>query len=138
MLKTRKCVIILLAQEIDERSVHMVKGWLEQHVPAWKDFAIKSCGKYLGVLIGPSASKDAWKSVLGKFDLRVRDIATSQASPCISAFSYNMRAGLVLSYGGFYFVLGNPLDGPPAGAPKPQNPKTPKPLSFEKIILKEN
>ena len=61
-LNGKKCVFIPLWHY----NAQKVALNLEQYIPHWRNFLIRSFGKYLGFLIGPGAINQEWDCILSK------------------------------------------------------------------------
>ena len=81
-----------------EHIIDIIRNWLAEHIPKWKDFTIQSYGKYLGFMLGPDANLHQWKAPLSKWRDRTGAIAATAAPASISCALYNMRAVGVLMY----------------------------------------
>ena len=97
-LKPKKCIIVPLAEVVNDIVVSNIKSWLCTHIPPWKDFIIQSYGKYLGYIIGPAADSQQWQSPISKWRARTHAIASSAAPTSVSCALYNFRAAGVLQF----------------------------------------
>jgi len=97
-LKPSKCVLVPVAIEASVHNVQIIRKWLEQYLPPWSDFLIKSSGKYLGVIIGPNDANDNWEKPLAKFCERVTQIAGQDLPMELAASKFASKAVSVLGY----------------------------------------
>jgi hypothetical protein len=96
-LKPAKCKLIPLVRDFDHAKL-LISSWLEQNLPAWKDFEVVPCAVYLGFFLGPRALSKQWEAPFKKFKQRVQAIAHARAPASITAYTYNSKAVPVLSY----------------------------------------
>ena len=54
-LKPKKCVIVMTAAMLNADNIAMMRHWLNNVIPAWKDIQITDAPKFLGFLLGPAA-----------------------------------------------------------------------------------
>lgn len=91
-LKPKKCVAVPTSAVLDDSLRRCIATWLQDHIPAWRDFNIASCGKYLGFHLGPSSSEKQWVAPSAKWRLRAKEIASSHCPSSAAALTYNTRA----------------------------------------------
>ena len=76
-LKPRKCNMILTVCECSVGTLRTIRRWLQLWFPAWAGFQICDTAKYLGLYLGPQASKHQWKLPLDKFTNKYREMGRS-------------------------------------------------------------
>ena len=76
----------------------MVKDWLTEHCPPWKDMLICNAAKYLGIYLGPLASPLQWPKALGKFQDRIGCIHSAQLPAQLARRQYISKAAPTLGY----------------------------------------
>jgi len=97
-LKPAKCVVVPISAPLDDNLARIIKEWLAQHIPCWKNFKIQSAGKYLGIVMGPRAGALQWKAPMQKFRQRAQAIGSTHAPLSIASHLYNVHAVSVLLY----------------------------------------
>ena len=97
-LKPPKCVIVLTARACSDHNCQVIKEWLSESCPAWKDMAICSAAKYLGFYLGPASAPLQWKKALVKFQDRVNHIHSCQLPAELAASQYRIKAVPILGY----------------------------------------
>jgi hypothetical protein len=97
-LKPVKCVIVPTSHTLDVHIALRIKTWLQENIPDWINFNIKSAAIYLGFLLGPTAGSTQWDKLMRKYLARARAIGATHAPFNISAYMYNSKAVSVLAY----------------------------------------
>lgn len=102
-VKPSKCVIIPLKR--DERGPEATKqryrALIAECVPAWRDFKVVDKATYLGVLLGPGATRtDQWAAPLDKLRRRIGELASGRLAPSLSSKLFGSRIASVVSYVG--------------------------------------
>ena len=78
--------------------MNLIRLWLKEHIPKWAEFAICSNGKYLGFVIGPTASTAQWCGAIDKYKSRVKEINSAGITAKFAISRYNQTAVPVFSY----------------------------------------
>ena len=94
-LKPNKCVLIPLWSCDLGKNFHIL---LKEELPVWRDFAISSKGKYLGVWLGPGAVDTSWNEPLKKYMAQCEYIASLKLGMASTALLYRIFALPVLSF----------------------------------------
>jgi len=97
-LSPRKCVIVLNSVRTTAENIAVVRAWLRDNLPAWANFEIANCARYLGFLMGPTAQCWQWDVPIRKFKSRVEAIAASGEPAAVCVRQYLIRAVPILSY----------------------------------------
>lgn len=102
-IKPAKCVIVPLPQEAGGLEATERESWrlLAEPSPHWTLFRVGPSAMYLGMQMGPGASRqDQWSGPVAKHARHVTDLAQARLAPSITAQMYMARAvpviGLVL------------------------------------------
>ena len=93
-----KCVIVPTSHKLDVHIALRIKTWLQENIPEWFNFNIKSSAIYLGFFLGPTADSTQWDKPMRKYLARARAIGATHAPFNISAYMYNSKAVSVLAY----------------------------------------
>lgn len=97
-LKIKKTVFVPLNVVRSPQVVIEIKGWLQAHVPRWKDVQVAACARYLGAHLGPQACEAMWQSPLSKWISRTLTIAASGLPTGVGIELYHTRSLTTLSY----------------------------------------
>lgn len=101
LVKPEKCVVVPLKMDTEgfPATQERYRRLIADITPEWSSFRVEAEALYLGVLIGPGASRGAqWRAPLEKMQQRVTDLATAKLAPSLTAQMFASRAAPVLSY----------------------------------------
>ena len=98
-LNIGKTVFIPLWRHTSHRHVATL---IKEACPSWGQILVASCGKYLGFMVGPGASRSSWDKPLKKFATRARIWSSLHLGLPCNALVYNV---FVLSVLGFVMQL---------------------------------
>jgi len=97
-LQPKKCKIIVTSQLPSEKVVHVIRSWLLRTLPNWRNFHICGSASYVGLVIGPTAGANQWRSCLEKYISGCKAIGASGVAVSVAAHSYNTRVAPLLAY----------------------------------------
>lgn len=97
-LKPRKCVGTVVSITLSDLNFGMIKQYLPQVIPEWKNFLFQSKGKYLGIFIGPKFGGISWGGPMSKDFIRVEEITACKPPLVLACRSFNAKAFPVLGY----------------------------------------
>eukprot|EP00959_Pyramimonas_sp_CCMP1952_P185171 3872045-Pyramimonas_sp.AAC.1 len=98
-LKIPKCQIIHVSAPLSSQLAEQVQSRLSQLVPRWAAMPIVSAAEYIGVWIGPAASRELmWRRAFLEWVVIVKELAATKAAPSIAVTLYNSRAVSKPSY----------------------------------------
>ena len=97
-LNLSKCTLVPLG-EYNENTIFKIKRWINEQLPAWSNFKIADRTKYLGFIMGPSATEhDNFAKPFSKLCRRTESIAQAPYATAPATFAYNLEAITVMSY----------------------------------------
>ena len=106
-IKVQKKIFVPL-NSIHEAALVELKEWVTGSIPAWKECIVATSGKYLGVILGPTAQAKQFTEHFTKWAQRSRAISATYTSLIISAFTYNVHACSCTSFLSQFLLLPPP------------------------------
>ena len=97
-LHSKKCVLILDSCVASKTNIDRVKSWLSRNIPDWIHISVVNASVYLGIHLGPSATKLQWLNALMKFNTRVESLRNSGEAAAFCLREFNTRVLPVLLY----------------------------------------
>ena len=97
-LSPSKCIIVLTSFLVSAANQEVIRSWLSEVCPSWKDMKICNVAKYLGFFLGPCATPLQWTKALAKFQDRISNIHTGHLPAFLSRAQYVFRALPTLGY----------------------------------------
>ena len=95
-LNLAKCMYIVSRDSKDK--VEETQAWLQNCLHGGAEIHVNTCGKYLGIIVGPGAYSSSWDAPLVKYRARVAAIRAESLSVMQSLMDYRTFALPVLSY----------------------------------------
>eukprot|EP00973_Karenia_brevis_P032698 4514313-Karenia_brevis.AAC.1 len=72
--------------------VEIIKNWLCSNIPDWALFDVADSAEYLGMCLGPRASREQWVKPFSKFSNTAMAIAAAGLSAKVSAVAYASKS----------------------------------------------